>query len=136
MFQTDIGKGGNSWSRIMKNGVELTRVYEQNLLNVWKPMKLVIEITSDGLIKVFTSHNPWVPLMKAMSAPIDVKYISFSTRSRMQFFYNVEDEGIIAAPVPIRSNQIAVNVKYPLFETWDYAPGLADLCKNFAFNIF
>lgn len=113
----------------MKNGVELTRVYEQNLLNIWKPMKVVMEVTSDGMIKVFTSHNPWVPLMKAISSPIDVKYVSFSTRSRIQFFYNVHEEGILATPIHISSSELAVNYKFPLFNTFDYAPGLADLCK-------
>lgn len=129
-FITDLGWGGNSWSRILKNGVELVRTYEQNILNLWKPTKVVVEVTTDGLIKVFTSHNPWVPLMKAMSSPIDVKYVSFASPSRVQYFYDVNEEKLITAPVKLPTREVSVNVKYPLFNVVDYPIGVTDLCKS------
>lgn len=92
-------------------------------------MKVVIEVTTDGLVKVFTSHNPWVPLMKVMSTPIDVKYVSFSSRARIQYFYDVNEEGIIAAPQRIHTHDVSINVKHPLFDVVDYPVGVSDLCK-------
>lgn len=120
--------GGNAWSRILKNGVELIRVYEQNLLKLEKPTKWFIEMSTDGLIKVYSSYNLWMPLMKVVTSPIDVKYISFASQSRIQFFYEVNEQPTERVLDPIPTTAIST-VKYPLFNAVDYPLGLVDICK-------
>lgn len=133
VYEIHIGWGGNSWSRILRNGVELTRVYEQNILNQWQPTKFVVEVTSDGVIKVFTSHNPWVPLLQAFTQPLDVKYVSFASPSRIQYFWEVNEQTLITTPVKEPVREPLVNVKHPLFEVVDYPVGLVDLCMYILF---
>lgn len=129
--RVEIGLGGNAWSRILKNGVELTRVYEQNLLDLAKPTKWLIEVSTDGLIKVFSSHNVWMPLMTAIATPIDIKYIAFASQSRVQFFYGVNEEFRTTTPAVHIPMEAGAHFKNSLFNALDYPAGSTDLCKSF-----
>lgn len=111
-------------------------MYEQNILSQWKPVKIVIEITDAGVIKVFTSHNPFVPLITAKDdvKPISVKYISFASPSRSQFFYDVDEDVIVKLPVkvdtPLTSLEMSqLTVKHPLLAKLEYPIGLSSICK-------
>lgn len=123
--------GDNAWSRILKNGVELTRVYEQSLLDLTKPTKWIIEVSTDGLIKVFSSHNVWMPLMTAVASPIDIKYLALASQSRIQFFYEVNEDFRPTMPAVHNPTEAGAHFKNPLFNAVDYPAGLADLCKKF-----
>lgn len=66
--------------------------------------------------------------MKVVTSPIDVKYISLASQSRIQFFYEVAER--LTKPVldPIPTTAIST-VKHPLFNVVDYPLGLIDICK-------
>lgn len=86
---------------------------------------------------MFTSHNPYVPLISVKDpSPIPVKYISFSSATRAQFFYDAVEEIVLKAPVSstittttINTLEIVEESKHPLLETLDYPIGLSELCK-------
>lgn len=127
---------GNSWSRILKNGFELKRVYEQNILHPYRLTKVVVEVTTDGSIKVFTSNNPWIPLITVIGTPVQVKYISFASTRRVQFFYETDEHALLTVPVKQVSTENLFYMKHPLFNVVDYPVGLADLCKFFFFIFY
>lgn len=133
---TDIGMEGNSWSRILKNGYEMKRVYEQNILRPHRLTKFVVEVTTDGSIKVFSAANPWIPLISVLGTPVQLKYLSFASTSRVQFFYDTDDEALLTVPVKQVSTENIMYVKHPLFEVVDYPVGAADLCKLTIFFAF
>lgn len=125
---------GNAWSRILKNGVELTRVYEQNLMDLYKPTKWFIEMSADGLIKVFSHHNQWAPLMTADTTPININYIAFASESRIKFFYEVNEALQPTAHPENIPTTIDTYVKHPLLKVIEYPIGLADFCKFLDFH--
>lgn len=129
VFLIWIAEIGNAWSRILKNGVELTRVYEQNLMNAQKPTEWFFEMSTDGLIRVFSSHNKYMPLMTAIAKPIDVQYISLASQSRIEFFYEVNEDPKPSMPLTHIPASADSNYKNPLLNVVDYPLGLTDLCK-------
>lgn len=107
----------------------MTRVYEQNILHPTRLTKIIVEVSTDGLIKVFTSHNPWIPLMTVIGTPLQVKYLSLASTARVQYFYDVDDHALLTVPIKHISNEVILQVKHPLFQTVDYPVGAAELCK-------
>lgn len=134
-YEIHIGRDSNTAHTILKNGEEIARVYEQNILSQWKPVKLVLEATADGLLQVFTSYNPYVPLISVKDPqPIAIKYISFASASRSQFFYETQETVIAKLPFkpvsPITSWEVTqLHIKHPLLNIIDWPVGLSDLCK-------
>lgn len=106
---------------------------EQNLMSLWRPMKLILEVSVDGTILVYTSHNPFMPLLRYMDPePIDVGYISIASPKRVSVFYNVDETLIVNEPTVITSeSQVDVTelIKHPMLAEWDYPIGLAEQCK-------
>lgn len=106
-------------------GELLARVYEQNILSVKNPIKIVIEITSDGTVKIWTSRNQYAPLLEWKDpSPTPVKYISFGSKTQVQYFYNVNEEALITTK-PV----VPVKVKHPILSALEFPLGLAQLCK-------
>lgn len=90
-----------------------------------RPIKVVLEITFDGTMKIWTSHNPYAPLLEYKDpSPVPVKYISFGSKSRVQYFYNVDEEALMTTK-PITP----VRVKHPILSALEFPLGLAQLCE-------
>lgn len=88
-------------------------------------------MSSDGTIKVWSSHNQWMPLMTATATPIDVEFIALASKSRIQFFYDVAEDRRPSIPMLHIPTGADSDFKNPLFNIVDYPVGLTDLCKFF-----
>lgn len=103
----------------------------QNILPSSKPLKMVIEVTLGGVLMVYTSHNPFVPLftLERFENDAPINYVSFAsaTESLSQFVYDV-DEGTIAKTLLKRIQPMDI-VKHPLLASRDYPIGFSKLCK-------
>lgn len=98
-------------------------------MNAQKPTKWFFEMSTDGLIRVFSSHNKYMPLMTAIAKPIDVQYISLASQSRIEFFYEVNEDPKPSMPLTHIPASADSNYKNPLLNVVDYPLGLTDLCK-------
>lgn len=133
VYEIRIGASGNSLTTISRKmeGAVMKKVYEQNILSPKKVVKLVVEVTQDGHINVYTSYNPWIPLISVFDkTPLDINYVGFASNSRVQFFYDVDETTILSLPVIGAFHsiyEIADNVKHPLLTGIDYPVGIADL---------
>lgn len=121
-------------------GGDVKQVTEMGILSPHKIVKLVIEVTNEGVVSLFSSHNPWVPLLSVKYAnPFDVKYISFASHGRAQFFYGVLEDIIQKLPVVsemVSELETIVHGMHPLLEKFDYPVGLAELFFNKFYNVF
>lgn len=74
-----------------------------------------------------------MPLLYATDPnPLPVKYVSFSSRNRMQVFYNVNEKVIIQKQtLPTTTSHVTAfeTFKHPLLARRDYPVGMAELCK-------
>lgn len=138
VYEIVLGADNNTVSYVNgKLGASpLVTVYEQNILSPWKPVKLIIEVSVDGFVRVFTSHNPFVPLLSFVDpTPWPVKHISFSSPTRVQFFYNVNENLVLhessqaAVPTVTLDVQLTKTIKHPLLAIRDYPVGFAEPCK-------
>lgn len=134
VYEIRIGAEGNSLNTISRkiNGAVMKEVYEQNILSPHKLIMLVIELTDEGRISVYSSHNPYVPLISTFdSSPLDIKYVSFGSNSRVQFFYGVDYKTILSMPALDKSENLVGNViesvQHPMLTSYDYPVGAADL---------
>jgi len=84
-----IGGWGNSRALIRKNGVVLAKVDEFNVLDENKPVKVVVELTSSGSLRLWTDYNKSVPLLEVTDPkPITgLSALSFSAYYRELDFY-------------------------------------------------
>lgn len=137
VYEIVLGTNDNSMSFIRKHfDTEPVVVsYEQNILSELHPVKFVVEVAADGTVKVYSSHNPFVPLMEYLDPePIQVAHVSFSSPTRVEVFYNVNEKLIVKEPTVVTSTwQVDVSklVKHPLLTVQDYPIGLAEPCKHF-----
>lgn len=134
VYEITLGWRGNSLARISKriNGVTWVQAAEQNILSPNVPVKVICEVSNEGVLKVFTSYNPWAPLLTATDVkPIDIRFVSFSSSNRVQFWHDVNEEAIIGLPAPVKPIQIDTDFelveKHPLLNVLDYPIGLAQL---------
>lgn len=133
VYEIRVGAAKNSMTTISRkmNGAVMKKVFEQNILSPKKVTKLIVEVTEDGHINVWTSHNPWVPLISVFDkTPLDIKYISVASEGRVQYFYDVDEQHILSLPVIKAFTSVfemADNVKHPLLTGVDYPVGIADL---------
>lgn len=105
-------------------------------------MLFLFLLFAEGLIKVFTSWNRWAPLLTVTDPnPINIKYVSFSSSSHVQFVHDV-DENVIAT-LPVKPEKLVEDiesdvelVKHPLFSKLDYPIGLAELFFNKFYKVF
>lgn len=130
VYEIRIGTTGNSLTVLSKQigGEVLHRVYEQNLLSQWKPTKLVIELSPDGVLNVFSAHNPYAPLLTWKdSNPLAVKYISFASGARVQYFWDVNEETILTVPPkpPVPEKQ-----KHPILSLLEFPVNVAEIRKS------
>lgn len=108
----------------------------QQILSQTKPLKLIMQLTVDGVFEVFSSLNPFVPLIKTIfiadvqpSAFVPIKYIAFTSPSKSlaHFVYDVDEDVILKRPTqelwPLNI------VQHPLLVTRDYPIGFSKLCK-------
>lgn len=107
--------GGNLGARILRGEKVLAEIVEENLLNEWKLNKVIIEVTNDGIINLYTEHNQWAPLLTVVdSNPINVKLITFGSEARAQFFYDV-NEKLLSQPLPVDRFDELEQVELPIF---------------------
>lgn len=94
---------------------------------------MLIEVTTEGLIQVFTSRNPFLPLISVKDSlkPIPINYISFASPARALFFYDTDEDSIVKLPAKEVESKEATQlfVKHPLLMHRDYPLGLSDICK-------
>lgn len=86
-----IGGWGNVRTLIRKNGHVLAKTKEYNILSDTRPVKIILEVTKTGVIRIFTDHNKSKPFLEVQDdSPItDINFISFSGYYRdLDFFYN------------------------------------------------
>jgi len=90
-YEIVIGGWGNSRNLIRKNNQVLAKVKEFNILSETRPVKIIVEVTKAGAIRVFTDHNKSKPLLEVQDdQPIkEINYVSFSAYYRdLDIFYN------------------------------------------------
>lgn len=80
----------------------------------------------------------YIPLISVKDPnPIPVKYISFSSSTRTQFFYQPMEEVILKAPsmtttittITTITTTVVERSKHPLLAELDYPVGLSELCE-------
>lgn len=129
VYEISIGWEKNSLIRVSRhiNGEVWQSVNEQGLLSKRKPVKVIVEVSNEGVIKIFTSHNIWTPALTIVDTnPINVKFISFSSSDRVQFFYDVNENELLEVPKMKPDDELIIE-KYPLFTTVDYPVGMSEL---------
>lgn len=85
-----IGGWGNTRSLIRKNGLTLAKVNEYNVLDENKPVRVIVEQTKDGVLRIYTDFNKSRPLLEIKDEqPItDINTISFTAYYRdLDFYY-------------------------------------------------
>lgn len=84
-----IGGWGNSRALIRKNNLVLAKVDEYNVLDENKPIKVVVELTSTGILRLWTDYNKSVPLLQVTDPkPIaGLSAVAFSAYYRELDFY-------------------------------------------------
>lgn len=90
VFVLVLGGYGDSKHFIRKNGDVVTRVKEFNVLNEFKPIKVIVELTETGELRVFTDANKSRPLLEFNdNKPIDnLNIVSFAGYYRdLDFYY-------------------------------------------------
>lgn len=73
----------------------LAKVGLPNIISANKPTKFILEVTDEGKITLYSSHNPFVPIFKVFDKqPLQVKYLSFSSNEDKlaQFFFGCEND--------------------------------------------
>lgn len=103
----------------------------QNILSGTKPLKFVVELTREGEIQVFSSQNPFVPLIRIAETDslTPIGFISFASVSLSHFVYDVNEE--VVAKKPLKRVEAMNIVKHPLLATRDYPIGFSEFCKCF-----
>ncbi|XP_031620433.1 uncharacterized protein LOC116338976 [Contarinia nasturtii] len=89
-YEIVIGGWSDSKHLIRKNGDVVAKVNEFNVLNELKPIKVVVELTTDGVMRVWTEANKWKPLLEFKDTkPIDdLSTLSFKAYYRdLDFYY-------------------------------------------------
>lgn len=85
-----IGGWGDTKHLIRKNGEVVAKVLEFNVLNEFKPIKVIVELKKSGELRVFTDDNKSVPLLEFKDTqPIDqLNTLSFTAYYRdLDFYY-------------------------------------------------
>lgn len=142
VYEITIGSMGNTLAKISNglNGGEEIKATELGVLSAEKPIKLIVDVSMEGVVSVFTSHNPWVPLLLAtFPTQIDVKYISFASYGRVQFFHDVDEVAIQQLPIDhtVATEADAIDyAKHPLLAKPDYPIGMAELFFKKFYNVF
>lgn len=136
VYEIRIGAENNALTSISKqiDGEPVAIVYEQNLLSPLKPVKIIIEVTADGVIQLFSSFNPYVPLISWKDPnPLKINFIGFAAGGRVEYFYDVNEEALLN--LPLTTGKL---VKHPLLSILDLTYELKDMRKfyiGFSFRI-
>lgn len=105
----------------------------------------MVELATTGVIKIYTAHNPFAPLLTAEDPnPIPVRYVSMASGTRMQFFYDISESLFIDPLKPMTTtiappdHYIKLPTKHPLLSVVDVPMGTEDECKHLltVFNIY
>lgn len=89
-FYIVLGGWGDSKHLIRKNGDVVAKVNEFNVLNEFQPIKVIVEMTQSGDLRVFTDANKFMPLLEYKdSQPINnLNTFSFTAYYRdLDFYY-------------------------------------------------
>lgn len=89
-FSAVLGGWGDTKHLIRKNGDVVTKVNEFNVLNEFKPIKVIVELSQNGELRVFTEANKSRPLLEFKDTqPIDqLSTLSFTAYYRdLDFYY-------------------------------------------------
>lgn len=91
-------------------------------------MNLILLFTV-GVTKIYTSGNPFAPLLSAMLPPMSqFNYLAFAAQQRTQFYYYVDDENLADAPeVSEETWENLLKVEHPLLAYSDYPIGYSEL---------
>lgn len=90
MFVSVLGGWGDSKHLIRKNGDVVAKINEFNILSEFKPIKVIVEITQEGALRVFTDANKSNPLLEFKDKePIEnLNTLSFTAYYRdLDFYY-------------------------------------------------
>jgi len=89
---TTVIDAGNEafFIRRQKSNQELIKVYLDNTINAERPTKIIIEVTNDGHVRLYTEANKQYPAVAVFDEkPLHVNYISFAAyQVKNDFFYN------------------------------------------------
>lgn len=73
----------------------IANIGKPNLLNDKTPVKFLLEITKDGFIALYSSYDPFTPLITAHDPkPLPIKYISFASKDSLVQYYFMCTEDI------------------------------------------
>lgn len=89
-YEILIGGWGNSRTLIRKHGEAVAKVNEFNVLDETKPIKVVVELSKEGVLRIFTDLNKSRPLLEYTDPqPIDqLNTLSFTAYYRdLDFYY-------------------------------------------------
>lgn len=127
VYEIRIGAKDNSLITVSKqiSGDIVHRVYEQNVLSWWKPTKFVLEVTQDGTLQLWSSHNPYAPLLSWKDPePLPIKFISLGSLTRVQYILDVKEEKV----VEVTRHELE-KVQHPLLSVLDLTLGIKDMRK-------
>lgn len=132
-YEIQIGALGNTQHQLTRkiNGKLFAQTRESRVLSGYTPTKFVIEITSDGHIRVFSSKSPYAPLLEAYDpSPVPVKYINFASGCHVHFYHDVDEPTIMAKkdkwPIELGMHLPVWN---PLIVNLTLTPETEDICK-------
>lgn len=128
VFQINLGAERNTSSWIGIDGAKKAESNESNILSMLKPIKVIFEIKDDGWVNVFTSHNPFKPLLSYFDVSLaDVKYVSYWSRDHLDVWY---DSNLSAEPIePFKDFRSIDMAEHPLLTLQDYPVGMSESCK-------
>lgn len=107
---------------------------EQDILRPTKIMKLVIEWLPNGLFSVYSSLNPYGPLIQIDDMPSleSIKFIAFSSASAAlsYFVYDVDEQRVEKLVAEPKKKLLPIDaVVHPLLAQNNYPIGFSTLCK-------
>lgn len=125
-YEIQYGVVDNSVARIVRqpSGKVLAEIVQENLLDEWQLIKMIVEVSRGGVINLYTAHNVYAPLLTVVDPnPIAIKYITFGADTRAQFVYDVNEKTYLAAvAVPTvhieeKEHPLLSAVNAPIFQT-------------------
>lgn len=89
-----IGDPGRFHVQIRRHNDLIAKTDRTDMLNDKVPMKFALEITNDGFIALYSSYDPFTPLITAHDpSPLPIKYMSFASKdSLVQYYFMCTDD--------------------------------------------
>lgn len=123
---------GNTETRIVRktDNMLLANILEPEVLSSKYLVKVIVEVTTENEILVYTSNNPYSPLLAYRSPnPFKFNFISFASADRVQYFYDVNEDYLVQIkPATVMVTETKP-VRHPLMVSLNLKPESENICK-------